>query len=191
MSKCQKIRPLKYIPVYIEEDHHEVLPHIYKHIGENFVFYIYNVFLVSGAKNLPLEHNTLIHFDSHPDLLLPSDLSPDEAYDKYQLFQKLSIENWILPGVFVGVFRTVVWVCPWWSNQIRPGEFSFQAWVYCIFFLNPLDCKIKAFFWLVTKKFNKCQIFKNILHYIKADLMVYLSDLGTYLPPIWKNILPM
>jgi len=111
MSKTQNLRPLKSIPVYIEEDHHEVLPHIFKHIG---------------AKNLPLEHNTLIHFDSHPDLLIPTDLTPTEAFDKYQLFQKLSIENWILPGVFVGVFKTIVWVCPWWCHQIRPGEYSFE-----------------------------------------------------------------
>ena len=34
MSRIQNIRPLKSIPVYIEEDHHEVLPHIYKHIGK-------------------------------------------------------------------------------------------------------------------------------------------------------------
>ena len=74
-----------------------------------------------------MENNTLVHFDSHPDLLLPSDLSPDEAFDKYQLFQKLSIENWILPGVFVGVFKTVIWVCPWWSHQIQPGEYSFEV----------------------------------------------------------------
>ena len=82
---------------------------------------------ISGAKNLPVEHNTLVHFDSHPDLLLPANLSADEAYDKYKLFQKLSIENWILPGVFVGVFRTVIWVCPWWSHQIQPGEYSFEV----------------------------------------------------------------
>ena len=34
MSKTQNLRPLKSIPVYIEEDHHEVLPHIFKHIGK-------------------------------------------------------------------------------------------------------------------------------------------------------------
>jgi len=106
------LRPLPDLPVYIEEDHHEVLPHIFKNIG---------------AKHLPLEHNTLLHFDSHPDLLLPADLGPEEAFDKFKLFQKLSIENWILPGVFVGVFRTIVWVCPPWSNQIPPGEYSFQV----------------------------------------------------------------
>ena len=56
----------------------------------------------------------------------PQDLTPDDAYDKFTLFQKLSIENWILPGAFVGVFSTIVWVCPPWSDQIAPGRYSFQ-----------------------------------------------------------------
>ena len=68
----------------------------------------------------------MIHFDSHPDLLIPTDLEADDAYSKQKLFEKLSIENWILPGVYVGVFRTVIWVCPWWSHQILPGEYSFE-----------------------------------------------------------------
>jgi len=109
-----KLRTLKNLPVFIEEDHNDVLPHIYKLIG---------------GRHLPLEKNTLLHLDSHPDMLIPKDLSPEEAYDKFQLFSKLSIENWILPGCFVGVFSTVVWVCPPWSDQIQPGEYDFHVGV--------------------------------------------------------------
>eukprot|EP00092_Neocalanus_flemingeri_P028011 GFUD01030414.1.p1 GENE.GFUD01030414.1~~GFUD01030414.1.p1 ORF type:complete len:398 (-),score=116.94 GFUD01030414.1:163-1314(-) len=111
MDRKPKLRALKDLPIYIEEDHHEVLPHIFKNIG---------------AKHLPIEKNTLVHFDSHPDMLIPKDLVPEEAFDKFKLFQKLSIENWILPGAFVGVFSTIVWVCPPWSDQIAAGEYSFQ-----------------------------------------------------------------
>ena len=82
---------------------------------------------VSGAKHLPVENNTLIHFDSHPDMLIPQDLTSEESLDKYKLFEKLSIENWILPGVYMGVLRTIVWVCPWWCNQIQPGDYSFHV----------------------------------------------------------------
>ena len=46
------------------------------------------------------------------------DLTPEEAWNKRDLFDKLSIENWILPGCFVGVFSTIVWVCPPWSDQV-------------------------------------------------------------------------
>jgi len=105
------LRVLPNIPVYIEEDHNEVLRHIYKNIG---------------AKYLPLENNTLVHFDSHPDLLIPKDLVAEDCYDKYALFEKISIENWILPGAFAGIFSTIIWICPPWSDQIAPGTYSFS-----------------------------------------------------------------
>ena len=60
-------------------------------------------------------------------MLIPQDLTSEESLDKYKLFEKLSIENWILPGVYMGVLRTIVWVCPWWCNQIQPGEYSFHV----------------------------------------------------------------
>lgn len=104
------LRELDHLPVYIEEDHHEVLPHIYKHIG---------------SRNLPIENNTIVHFDSHPDLLIPKDLLAEDCFDKRALFQKISIENWILPGAFAGIFRTIIWICPPWSDQIPPGTYDF------------------------------------------------------------------
>ena len=56
---ADELRPLPKTPVFVEEDHHHVLPHIFRCVG---------------AKNLPTFGNALIHFDSHPDLLLPSDI---------------------------------------------------------------------------------------------------------------------
>ena len=50
-------RRLERTPVFVEEDHNEVLPHIFRCVG---------------AKHLPVNGNAMIHFDSHPDLLLPS-----------------------------------------------------------------------------------------------------------------------
>ena len=47
----------------------------------------------------------LVHFDSHPDMLLPKDLKAEDCYNKGALFEKISIENWILPGAFAGIFR--------------------------------------------------------------------------------------
>ena len=70
-----ELRPLPNLPVYIEEDHNEVLPHIFRCVG---------------AKNLPLEGNILIHLDSHPDMLLPQDLMDSETQDKYVLFSRFA-----------------------------------------------------------------------------------------------------
>jgi len=53
------LRPLKKVSVYIEEDHNDVLSHIFRCVG---------------AKLLPTTGNVLLHFDSHPDLGLPFNL---------------------------------------------------------------------------------------------------------------------
>ena len=52
-------KSLTTIPVYVEEAHNDVLPHIFRCVG---------------AKYLPLQGNVLIHFDSHPDMCLPQNL---------------------------------------------------------------------------------------------------------------------
>ena len=106
-----ELRQLSHLPVFVEEDHNDVLPHIFRCVG---------------AKHLPLDGNILIHFDSHPDLLLPSNLTDSETQDKYELFDRLSIENWILPAVYLGVIDTIMWVCPPWANQIKPGTHRFK-----------------------------------------------------------------
>lgn len=50
----------------------QVLPHIYRAIG---------------SKHLPLADLTLVHFDSHPDMLIPVDMMADTVYDKENLFE--------------------------------------------------------------------------------------------------------
>ena len=42
------------------------------------------------------------------------------------LYDKLSIESWILPATYLGVIDTVIWVCPPWCNQIPEGEIKFS-----------------------------------------------------------------
>ena len=68
------LRPLLKTPVFVEEDHHHVLPHIFRCVG---------------AKYLPTVGNALVHFDSHPDLLIPSDIVADEVKNVYTLYNKL------------------------------------------------------------------------------------------------------
>ena len=41
------------------------------------------------------------------------------------MYDKLSIESWILPAAYLGVIDKIVWICPPWSHQIPEGEFRF------------------------------------------------------------------
>lgn len=50
----------------------QVLPIIYRGIGK---------------KDLPFSDLVLVHFDSHPDMLLPKDLEADTVFVKEILFQ--------------------------------------------------------------------------------------------------------
>ncbi|KAK8720683.1 hypothetical protein OTU49_013163 [Cherax quadricarinatus] len=98
------------IPVHIVEDHQDVLHHILRAVG---------------SKHLPFTNNLLIHFDSHPDLLIPAELKASEVYDVPVMIQKLSIENWILGATFTGQISSIVWIKPPWSNQIENGNYKF------------------------------------------------------------------
>ena len=110
MANLSDLRPLERTPVFIEEDHHQVLPHIFRCVG---------------SKHLPVHGNAMIHFDSHPDLLLPSNVLAGEIRDVQNLYEKLSIENWILPACYLRVIDTIIWVKPPWSNQIPEGHYNF------------------------------------------------------------------
>lgn len=107
----RSIKTHKKVPIFIVEYHHQVIPFIYRNIG---------------SKYLPLEGSTLIHFDSHPDMLIPKNMPAEKVYEKYALFDNLSIENWIMPAVYAGHFKNLIWVKPPWSNQINDSNQKFH-----------------------------------------------------------------
>lgn len=108
MSEGRKF--FKKTPIYIVEPHDEVLPCIYRCLG---------------SKHLPFEGNTIIHLDSHPDMLIPKDMPADSVLDKYKLFDDISIENWLMPAAYAGHFKNLVWVKPPWSHQMTDGVRKF------------------------------------------------------------------
>lgn len=95
--------------IHVVEDHNDALQYIYKDIG---------------IKRLSFNNLTLIHFDSHPDLGIPSQLKAEQIFNKNELFEKLSIENWILPAVFAGHISRIIWIKPHWAAQLKPGLFK-------------------------------------------------------------------
>lgn len=107
---CRPLRVYQQLPVWVVEDHHDVLPFIYRAIG---------------SKHLPDKNLSFVHLDSHPDLLIPVNMPADTVYDKETLFSELSIENWILPVVYAGHFSQVIWLHPSWAQQIKEGTHTF------------------------------------------------------------------
>lgn len=99
------------LQIHIVEDHNDALRPIYRGIA---------------TKILPYNDNLLLHFDSHPDLLIPKDLTKAEVYDKEELFLKISIENWIMPAVFANHIKTIIWMKPPWADQILDGSYEFS-----------------------------------------------------------------
>lgn len=93
------------------EYHHEVLQFIYRNIG---------------SKHLPIQGINVIHFDSHPDMLIPKSMSAELVYDKEKLFDEISIENWIMPGCYGGHFKSLTWIKPPWANQMQDSSQKFR-----------------------------------------------------------------
>ncbi|KAF2880022.1 hypothetical protein ILUMI_26143 [Ignelater luminosus] len=118
------------IPVYVVEYHHEVLPFIYRNIG---------------SKHLSLEGMTFVHLDSHPDMLIPKDMPAETVYDKHKLFASISIENWLMPGVYAGHYKNLIWVKPPWASQIDDGEQTFLIGKHKLKETIRLECKENYF----------------------------------------------
>lgn len=111
-----KLRRFKRIPIFIVENHNEVLEFIYR---------------CFGARYLPFQGNQLVHFDSHPDMTVPRNMPSTFVNDKDRLLDTLSIENWIMPTAFAGHFTDLVWCKPPWAKQIPAGSTEFLIGDHC------------------------------------------------------------
>jgi hypothetical protein len=100
------------IPIFIVENHNEVLELILPALANYY---------------LPFENNLMVHFDSHPDLCVARDLPTKAVFDRNLLLQSLSIENWIIPLLYMNSVNEVVWIHEKFCNQIPVGEHEFSV----------------------------------------------------------------
>ncbi|CAO1349286.1 unnamed protein product [Diamesa tonsa] len=105
-----KLKKFKKIPVFIVENHDNVMEFLLK---------------CFATRHLPFENIMMIHFDSHPDMCIPRLMPAKTVYQKSELLESLSIENWIIPTLFAGHLNEVQWVRPPWAKQIPDGQHTF------------------------------------------------------------------
>ncbi|KAH9503571.1 hypothetical protein Btru_068213 [Bulinus truncatus] len=125
-----KLRKSKSLQVYIVEPHNDVVPFIHRSIA---------------SKVLPFEDIIIVHFDSHPDLLLPVHLLADVVFKPKELIENLSIENWLLPLTYAKHVNHIVWVKPPWANQIQVSEQNFHIGKCSVSGKMRLSCKENYF----------------------------------------------
>ncbi|CAD5125095.1 DgyrCDS13336 [Dimorphilus gyrociliatus] len=124
--------------IHIVDDHDRALEVIYKEIG---------------SKRIPFEGLVLVHFDAHPDLLIPA-IKANDIYNKDIVFQlsiitvknlyysqteesfnnsndlnyrNTDIASWIIPATYAGHIKKVIWLKPPWVEDLFGGFCSFQV----------------------------------------------------------------
>ncbi|KAJ6646031.1 UPF0489 protein C5orf22 like [Pseudolycoriella hygida] len=112
----KKLRKFEKIPIFIVENHNEVLEFIYRCLG---------------SRHLPFNKNVIIHFDSHPDMTVPRNMPSEFVFHKSKLLDAVSIENWMMPACFAGHFNRLVWMKPYWAKQIDDNDYEFVIGDYC------------------------------------------------------------
>ena len=140
--------------IYVVEDHNNALNKIYKDIG---------------SKRLNLNNLTMIHFDSHPDLGIPNDLNADLVINKDTLLNRLSIENWILPAVYAGHLKTIIWIRPPWATQINTGRYNLIIGKHLTTNLIRINCK-ESYFLADNLYSNE----SNLIN--KREFILYVCD---------------
>lgn len=103
-------RPFQKIPIFVVEDHNDVLQFIYRCLG---------------AHRIPFTQNKIIHFDSHPDMTIPKYMPAEFVRDREKLLQSLSIENWLMPVAYAGHIDQMIWIKPEWATQMPDGDHTF------------------------------------------------------------------
>lgn len=59
-------------------------------------------------------------------MLIPRDMPAETVFDKDELFEKISIADWMLPAAYAGHFKNILWIKPPWAKQIPEGSLTFR-----------------------------------------------------------------
>ncbi|KAF0699224.1 Aste57867_10189 [Aphanomyces stellatus] len=105
------------IPTVVVDDHHHVLEPIHKAIRKRI---------------LPFSNWNMVHFDAHPDLAFPRSIPADRIFAPFAFYDDLDeseagIASFLLPLVYAGHMKNLVWVKPPWATQMLLGHEEFTV----------------------------------------------------------------
>ena len=108
--KVLQCRKFTKIPVFVVENHNDALEVLLPALANRY---------------LSFQGNLMVHFDSHPDMCLPRLMPAYTIFERQNLLESLSIENWIMPVMFAGHINECLWIRPNWARQIPDGRHTF------------------------------------------------------------------
>lgn len=108
----QKTKKFNKIPIFIVENHNDILELILPSLANLY---------------LPFQNNMMIHFDSHPDCCINRQMPASTVYNRSLLLETLSIENWLIPLTYAGHINEIAWIHPQFANQISDGSYQFSV----------------------------------------------------------------
>lgn len=108
----QKTKKFNKIPIFIVENHNDILELILPSLANLY---------------LPFQNNMMIHFDSHPDCCINRQMPATTVYNRSLLLETLSIENWLIPLTYAGHINEIAWIHPKFANQISDGSYQFSV----------------------------------------------------------------
>lgn len=161
--KPAKNRKFNKIPVFIVENHNDVLELLLPALANRY---------------LPFKDNLMIHFDSHPDMCVPRQMPAENVYERRTLLESLSIENWIVPAMYAQHITEVAWVRPPWAHQIDDGCYKF--------FVGEADGRIYVSstldYFLSDGGYKEEKLLQN-----KREITVHVSEVGESLNELIKD----
>ena len=110
-SRSAPVAPLR---CHVVDDHCDALKHIHAAIRR---------------RALPFEGLSMMHWDAHPDLMVPRNMAATTCFRPQELYDALGaseggIAEWILPMVFQGHLSKLWWIRPPWARQFMDGHYG-------------------------------------------------------------------
>lgn len=100
------------LKIKIVENNNEVLPILINDIGKD----------LNDNEDI-----ALVRFDTFPDLLVPKTLQADEIQTLDHLVESINNQCWILPAVYRGYIKKIIWFKPPWAHQFQDGHYNIQV----------------------------------------------------------------